>query len=189
MDNKQPTVPEIIMMAGGAVTILFSIFAFWKFGSQNESAAFGKFAFPVTSSIPFFGLLILLSIVLTKFGGVKLPDPIIGFTLKQLRLILAFFAMWLMLGFTVMDVAGADRGIGFWFLFLGSAALLTGAIMETIGFNPQAAKPAAPGGYPQGGYQQGGYSPGQQPMPPQAPPQPPYGGPGAPPPPPPPPSR
>ena len=196
MDNKQPTVPEIIMMAGGGVNLIFSFLSFYEVsfaGHSSGTSAWGTGLFPVATIIPFFGVLVALSIVLTKFANVKLPEPLIGFTIKQIRLVLSFFAAFLMLCFLVQDKPGT--GIGFWFLFLGSAALLTGAIMETVGFNPQAAKPAAPGGYPQGGYQQGGYPQGgyppagQPPMPPQAPPQPPYGGPGAPPPPPPPPSR
>ena len=52
--DKKPTVPDIIMMAGGAVCLLFSFFAFWKFGSSSESA-WGQFAFPLATYVALFG--------------------------------------------------------------------------------------------------------------------------------------
>ena len=73
-----------------------------------------------------------------------------------------------MLGFLILDTGGLDNGIGFWLMFLGAIALVVGSVMETIGFDPQAAKAG------------GGAAPGA------APPSPPSPPPGSPPPPPPP---
>jgi hypothetical protein len=73
-----------------------------------------------------------------------------------------------MFGFLILDT-GFDKGIGFWLMMLGTIALIVGSVMETIGFDPQAAKA-------------GGAAPGAAPPSPPSPPSPP---PSSPPPPPP----
>jgi hypothetical protein len=95
-----------------------------------------------------------------------------GFGWKQIRLALAVFAGLLMLGFLIVD--GPDKGIGFWLMLLGAIALVAGAVMETIGYDPQAAKAG------------GGAAPGAPGAAPPTPPTPPSPPPGSPPPPPPP---
>jgi hypothetical protein len=165
--DKKPTVSDIIMMAGGAVCLLFSFLAFYEFGGSSRSA-WGSGLFPIATYVALFGLIVGGSVALTKFANVKMPDPILGFSWKQIRLALSLFAGLLMLGYLIVDKGGLDFGIGFFLMFLGAAALVAGAIMETIGFDPQAAKAG------------GGAAPGA------APPSPPSPPPGSPPPPPPP---
>jgi hypothetical protein len=163
--DKKPTVPDIIMMAGGAVCLLFSFFAFWKFGSSSESA-WGQFAFPLATYVALFGIIVGGSIALMKFANVNFPEPILSFTWKQIRLALSIFAALIMIGFLLLNTpAGLDKGIGFWFMFLGAAALVVGSVMETIGFNPQPATG--------GGGAAPGASPPAPPPPPGSPPPPP----------------
>ena len=167
--DKKPTVPDIIMMAGGAVCLLFSFFAFYSFASIDTSA-WGSGLFPLATYVALFGLIVGGSVALTKFANVNLPEPILSFSWKQIRLALSIFAGLLMLGFLILDT-GFDKAIGFWLMLLGTIALIVGSVMETIGFDPQAAKAT------------GGAAPGAAPPSPPSPPSPP---PGSPPPPPPP---
>ena len=146
--DKKPTVPDIVMMAGGVVCLLFSFLAFYKFGSVSRSA-WGSGLFPIATYVALFGLIVGGSVALMKFANVSLPDPILGFSWKQIRLALSLFAGLLMLGYLIVDKGGLDFGIGFWLMLLGAIALVAGAVMETIGFDPQAAKGgAAPGAAP-----------------------------------------
>ena len=46
--KRQPTVADIVMMAGGAVTFLFSFFSFWDQGGLSENA-WGSIAFPLAT--------------------------------------------------------------------------------------------------------------------------------------------
>jgi hypothetical protein len=167
--DKKPTVPDIIMMAGGAVCLLFSFFAFYSFASIDTSA-WGSGLFPLATYVALFGLIVGGSVALTKFANVNMPEPILSFSWKQIRLALSIFAGLLMLGFLILDT-GFDKAIGFWLMLLGTIALIVGSVMETIGFDPQAAKAT------------GGAAPGAAPPSPPSPPSPP---PGSPPPPPPP---
>ena len=159
--KEKPTVPDWIMMAGGVVCLLFSFFAFWDFGSVSESA-WGSFAFPLATYVALIGIIVGGSVALKVFAGTKLPEPILSFTWKQIRLALAIFAGLIMIGFLLLNDS-PDKGIGFWLMFLGAAALVVGSVMETIGFNPQ---PATGGAAP-------GTAPPAPPPPPGSPPPPP----------------
>jgi len=164
--KEKPTVPDWIMMAGGVVCLLFSFFAFYSFASIDTSA-WGSGLFPLATYVALFGVIVGGSVALMKFANVNLPEPILSFSWKQIRLALSIFAALLMIGFLILDT-GFDKAIGFWLMMLGAIALVVGSVMETIGFDPQAAKAG------------GGAAPGA------APPSPPSPPPGSPPPPPPP---
>lgn len=162
--KEKPTVPDWIMMAGGLVCLLFSFLAFYKFGSVSRSA-WGSGLFPIATYVALFGLIVGGSAALRIFAGTKLPEPLVGFTWKQIRLALAIFAGLLMLGYLIVDKGGLDFGIGFWLMLLGAIALVVGAVMETLGLPA----PATGGGAPPSG----GASPPAPPPPPSSPPPPP----------------
>lgn len=168
--KEKPTVPDWIMMAGGLVCLLFSFFDFYTFGGSGTNA-WGSGLLPIATYVALFGVIVGGSVALRVFAGTKLPEPILSFTWKQIRLVFAIFAGLLMLGFLILDKSVASFGIGFWLMFLGTIALVVGSVMETIGFDPQAAKAG------------GGAAPGAAPPSAPTPPSPP---PGSPPPPPPP---
>ena len=129
----KPTTAQIIIMASGAVCLLFSFFNFYKFGDEGLSAwgSEGGFSvFPVATLAAIFGLVSAGVIALRVFAGTSLPDQIMGFTWKQIHLALGFFAALLMLAYLVNPKpTGLDLGIGYFFMLIGSAGLLAGAIM------------------------------------------------------------
>ena len=159
--KEKPTIPDWVMMGGGIVCLLFSFLAFYKFGSVSRSA-WGTGLFPLATYVALFGLIIGGSAALRVFAGTKLPEPIIGFTWKVM--LVSRNAEKLMLGYLLVDKGGLSFGIGFWLMLLGAIALVAGAVMETIGFDPQAAK---------GGGAAPGATPPAPPPPPSSPPPPP----------------
>lgn len=202
--KKQPTITDIIMLAGGAITFLFSFLNYVELGDEGRSA-WGEGNFPLITIPALLGLAMAVSVLLEWFVAPALPK-ILTFDLKQMYVTWGVVAAVMMLAYFVTDKGGLDTGIGAILGLLGSLAMATGAILNVLGVatNPlSSAKPAAPGypgqpGYPPqpGQYppQQGGYPPqpgyGQPPAqgyPPagQTPPPPPAGDPGVPPPPPP----
>ncbi len=202
--KKQPTITDIIMLAGGAVTLLFSFLNFVEFGDQGESA-WGDGNFPLATIPAILGLAMVVFILLEWFAAPNIPK-ILTFDVKQMYVTWGITAAAIMLAYLVVDKGGADTAIGAILSLLGAAAMAAGSIMNILGVanTPLSSGQKPPAGYPgQQGYppqpgqyppQQGGYPPqpgyGQPPAqgyPPagQAPPPPPAGGPGAPPPPPP----
>lgn len=111
--------------------LLFSFFAFFKFGDNSYSAWSGDVPglFPISLYPVLFGVAMAAQIALTRFANVKLPDHVLGFTWKQIHLILGAFAALLMLGYLITEKGSADFGFGFFIMLLGSIALVVGAVM------------------------------------------------------------
>ncbi len=147
--KSKPTTAQIVIMASGAVCLLFSFFNFYKvdFGGQTEgTSAWGSGLFPLATYVAIIGLVMAGVVALTVFAGVSLPAEILGFTWKQIHLALAFFAALLMLGFLIVDKGSLDLGIGYFFMLLGAAGLLAGAIM--LQREPEPAAGPGPGTTP-----------------------------------------
>jgi hypothetical protein len=130
MPKGKPTTAQIVLMASGAVTLLFSFFHFYKFGNTGISA-WGSGVFPIATYVAIFGVIVAGETAARVFAGVKLPDEILGFSWRQIHLILSGVAALLMLGFLIQNKHGLDLGIGFFFMLIGAAGLLAGSIMET----------------------------------------------------------
>jgi hypothetical protein len=110
------------------------------------------------------------------------PPEVAGFSAPQLLTGLAFAGALMMVGFLIMGTEeGQTFGIGFWFMLLGSLALLAGTVMELLqgpagsvrtadGPTTFGTPPGPGGGFDQPG--PGGFNPPGPPGPP-GPPQPP----------------
>lgn len=139
MADKNPSPGEITMMAGGAVALIFSFFAFYKqdsvtigdqsFGGDSLSA-WSSGLFPAATLMVVFAAVVAVLVALTRFANVKLPAPPFGFTWEQIYLVLGFFATLYALAYLLVDRGGGvSLGIGYWFVLIGSVATLVGAIL------------------------------------------------------------
>src|SRR5680860_24534 len=130
--KRNPTPAEIVTMAGGGVALIFSFLPFWTIsfrdlGSSNTSA-WGSGAFPVATLIALFALVAGALAALDVFG-VSLPERLLSFTKTQLILVFGCFATLLALAFLIQDRGGASLGFGYYFMLLGSIAVLVGGVM------------------------------------------------------------
>jgi len=129
--TKTPSPSEITILAGAGVVLIFSFLAFYEVslgGFSDSSNALGTGLFPVATLIVVFavaaGLIVGLGVL-----GVKVPDRIATFTRVQVLLVCGGFATLQAIAYLITDHSGADFGIGFWFMLLGSIAVLVGAVM------------------------------------------------------------
>lgn len=139
--NTTPKPSQIVLMASGAVTLVFSFLAFYKvdygFGSDSESfnAWSGDAGTLFLATWPaLFGLAIGGLVAATVFGNVSLPERILTFSWKQIYFVLAFAGFIIMLGYLLGGGApdGVDKGFGFYLMLLGSIGLLAGSVMELL---------------------------------------------------------
>lgn len=133
--SATPKPSQIAMLAGGAVTLLFSFFAFVSVGSGNYSTSWSAWStdanlFPLATWPALFGLVIAGATAASVFGNVKLPDNVLGFTWPQVTFILSFAASVVMVGFLF---ANENKGLGYWFMLLGTIAYTVGSVMEVAG--------------------------------------------------------
>jgi hypothetical protein len=125
-DRQPPTPAEIVIMAAGAVMLVFSFLHFGGSGSVGRSTWQSPF-FPIATLLPAYGVVMALQVALTKFASVKLPDSVVGFTWEQLHLALGAMAGLMAIGWLLTDYG--DKQIGEWFEILGGIALVVGAVM------------------------------------------------------------
>ncbi len=121
-DRQSPTPAEIVIMAAGAVMLIFSFLHF-----AGDTSAWGSHLFPIATLLPLYGVIMALQIVLTKFAGVSLADSVIGFTWEQIHLALGLMAGLMAIGWLFTDLG--DKQVGEWFEILGGIALVVGAVM------------------------------------------------------------
>lgn len=121
MPNLKPS--QIVIMASGAVLFLFSFFEF--IGGDNGWSDFGLLTFPAL-----FGLIAAGAVAAVAFGNVKLPEPILTFSVNQILLVLGVTAFLILFG-VVIGLPG-DKGIGLYLSLLGSIGLIAGTAMEQL---------------------------------------------------------
>ena len=121
-DRQSPTPAEIVIMAAGAVMLIFSFLHF-----AGDTSAWGSHLFPIATLLPLYGVVMALQIVLTKFAGVSLSHSVIGFTWEQIHLALGVMAGLMAIGWLFTDLG--DKQVGEWFEILGGIALVVGAVM------------------------------------------------------------
>jgi len=140
--NLKLTPGEILIAAGGLVTLIFSFFHFYSspsvtvnLGSRSVSSggggisAWGDGLLPIATIIVVFCVVMAAQVVLTKVANVDLGPGLAGFSWIQVHLALGFFAFLDSLAFLVVKKGGVDVGIGLIFIIIGSGACFAGAIL------------------------------------------------------------
>jgi hypothetical protein len=131
MKNK-PTVADLIMAGGGLVAFIFSFLAFYKSGSFSVNAWDGDAGAFATTVPAILGLVMVVWIGL-ELMGVSVPDDVLTFNPAQLKATWGIAAAGIMLSWISADFGGADKGAGFWLMFIGSIAMAVGAVMALLG--------------------------------------------------------
>jgi hypothetical protein len=141
--NKKPTPAEIVILASGAVALIFSFLKFFGVGDFGVSA-WGSGLFPIATLMVIFVVAMAVVVALGLFG-VSLPDRLVGFTWTQVHLVLGFFAALYAIAFLIVDNGGSDRKIGFWGVLIGCLGAFVGAILlQREGTTSSGAPPAPP---------------------------------------------
>lgn len=126
------TVADLIMGAGGVVTFIFSFLAFYKSNGASFNAWDGD-ALAFATAVPaILGLAMAVWIGL-EMAGVSLPERVLTYDRAQLKGAWGISAGGLMLSWLSVDFGGADKGVGFWLMLIGSLAMAVGAVMALLG--------------------------------------------------------
>jgi len=131
--GKKITVANLICLVGAAVTLLFSFLNFYEVGDEGRNAWSGDIgAFATT--VPALLAVAMLAWCICEVVGVNLPAQVLTYNSDQLKGTWGVAAAGIMLSWITVDFGfGADKGIGFWGMLLGSLAMATGAVMALLG--------------------------------------------------------
>jgi hypothetical protein len=124
--KRQPTVADIVMFAGGAVTFLFSFLHF-----IDDTNAWGTGLFPVATLIALLGLAMAVFVALDVLIGFRLPI-FLTFSYKQMYVTWGITAAGFMLCFLIQDKGGADTGAGLYLMLIGSLAMAVGSVLNVL---------------------------------------------------------
>lgn len=131
--EKNPTPGEIVLMAGAAVTLLFSFFPFYKLevgDFTDNTSAWGSGLFPTATLIPIFAVIAGVLVALVRFGNVRYRgNAFLGIPWNTLLLVLTFFSALLAVSYLIQDRGGLSFGFGFWLVLIGAVGSLVGAIV------------------------------------------------------------
>ncbi len=122
------TTGEIVIVAAGAVDLVFSFFPWYTFGG-NHVGAWGRTLFPLATLVPILGTLMLVQVLLDKLSVVALPPRVGDFTWEQLHLVAAVGAAVIVFCYLLVDRLGVSFGFGFYLDLLAAVALVVGAVM------------------------------------------------------------
>lgn len=145
--NPSPKPSHIVLMASGAVTFLFSFFAFfsWEDGRDEETfnAWDGDVGTMFMATWPALaGLAVAGLVAAVAFGNANLPDRILTFSIEQWYFILSLVGAVIMVGYLLgggmpdLGELEPDKGFGFWLMLLGSLGLVAGSVMELLDVSP-----------------------------------------------------
>jgi hypothetical protein len=153
MSNKL-SVANLVMLVGAAFTLFFSFFDFYTFPSEDDldTSAWStdQFGLAFATAIPAILAVIMIIFIILELAGVKLPDQVLTFTPAQMKATWGIGALGVMLGFASanFDFGGpsSGKGVGFWFMLLGSAVMTAGAVMSLLGKGNEAVNFGGGGG-------------------------------------------
>jgi hypothetical protein len=127
--GKRISVANLVMLAGGAVTLLFSFFSFFSYGDDGVSA-WSTDGGAFVTTIPAILAIAMIGVGAAELAGAKLPDQLLTYSIPQIKGTWGIASAGIMLAWITTD---GDKGIGFWFMFIGSFAMAAGAVMALLG--------------------------------------------------------
>ena len=130
--SSKISVANLVMLAGAVVTLIFSFFAYFKFGGESVNAWDGD-ALAFATTVPAILAIVMAIWIGLELAGVSLPEQVLTFDRNQLKATWAISAAGIMLSWISADVGSTDKGIGFWFMLIGSLAMAVGAVMALLG--------------------------------------------------------
>ncbi len=133
--DKKISVANLVMLGGGAVTLLFSFLHFWDFGDLGGASAWETDYGAFVTTIPALLALAMVVWSLVELAGIGLPAKVLTFDHTQLKATWAIAACGTMLAYLTVD---GDKGVGFVGMLIGSVAMAVGAVMALLGMGAEA---------------------------------------------------
>jgi hypothetical protein len=113
------------MMAGGTLAVVASFF-----DGALGTTAWNNVAFPIVTLIPFYAGAVAVLVAFSRFGTLRFPPRVMGFTWPQLYAVLGVLAS-VMAGCWVMS--GENNDTGLYGMLVGSLLVVAGALLSQRG--------------------------------------------------------
>ncbi len=125
MAAKRPTLGEATMILGGTLTVVASFF-----DGALGTTAWRQVAFPIVTLIPIYSGAVAVLVLFSRFGNLRFPPRVMGFTWPQLYATLGVLASVMA---ACWVVAGENNDTGLYAMLLGSLLVVGGAVLTQRG--------------------------------------------------------
>ncbi len=132
--KRQISVAGLIMLIGGAITILFSFFEFIGAdnGGGSGESAWGSMLFPIATIPAVLGLAMAAAIIVELAGALP-AEGLLTFNWRQILFTWGVTAAAIMLGYLILDKGSGELKFGGIMMLLGSIAMAVGATLHLLG--------------------------------------------------------
>jgi hypothetical protein len=117
---NQPTAGEWVMITGGALTLVGSFL-----DGAGGGSAWSDGAFPIVTLIPIYAGAVAVMVLLSRFGSLRFPPRVMGFTWIQLYTVLGVLASVMALCWVAV---GNDPELGLYLMLVGALGVVAGAV-------------------------------------------------------------
>lgn len=134
--KKQITIANLVMGIGALVVLIFSFLDFWKASASDNvssNAWGGDFGISPATFIPVLLAIVMLVLVILDLVGVKLPERVLTFDMRQIYVFLGISTAGTMLAWLFTGPDGVDKGAGLILMLIGALAMAAGSIMAILG--------------------------------------------------------
>lgn len=128
--KKRVTPGEIVILACGALALLFSFFPWFRssFGDQTVNA-WDSGLFPLATLIALAGTTMAAQVLVDRVLGASLPRALGEFTWEQIHVFLAILALLIAFCYLLVDKGNAGFDFGFYVDLFAAIGLVVGAFM------------------------------------------------------------
>jgi hypothetical protein len=129
---------NVVILASGAIMLIATFLPFYKVPLPDQTVTFDAWdrgLFLIATLPALLGVVMALQIGLEAFGGITMPNRILGLTWDQFHIVLAFQSALLMLtrlaqARPTLVVVTFTLGAGFWLMMICAGGLVVGALMR-----------------------------------------------------------
>ncbi len=143
VNNTKLTPGNIVIMVGGVLALIGSFLPYYHlpasiFVRSSNHNAWSTGLFIIVTMPALLALAMGVVAGLESFASrVSVPARVLGFSLNQVHLILAFQATLMIFAVVLQNYPGVDKGVGMYLTLFAAIACLLGAILRAVRNGPQ----------------------------------------------------
>lgn len=123
------TAGEFVIMTAGVLALIFSFLPWYHVNRGADVTAWAPGLFPFASLAALAGIVMAAQIALDRVARVSMSRRVSDFTWEQVHLVLALLALLMVLSYAVIKKRDVTFALGYYLVFICSAALVFGAVL------------------------------------------------------------
>jgi hypothetical protein len=120
---------ESVIVIAGVLALVFSFLPWYHINQGADVTAWAAGLFPFAALAPLAGIVMALQIALDRVARISMSRKVADFTWEQIHLVLALLALVIVLCYAIVKKRNITFALGYYVVFVCSAALVVGAVL------------------------------------------------------------